>query len=151
MKKMLLICLVLVFNSCSLKDDNGNAPLIMNEEGLLVDNPDFEDNISTEPKEARENYKATFDDVILESNIPLNPTIKDREEFAKVFKPKTGKTEIELSGKDKTTIKLRGYMVPYTVEQYENLNYYELLKNMGFKKVIFLFGDTDKVVATKDL
>lgn len=149
MRKVLLLCgLSGVFISCNFKDEKDTSPLIMNEKGYLVDNPNYE--VSPELEAAREDYKATLDDgSSFVSSLSGKPTVGDREKFAETFKPKTGKTEIILEGKDKTTIKLKGYMVPYTVEQYENLNYFDLLKKMGFKKVIFLFGN--ETVATKDL
>lgn len=149
MRKILLLCgISVVLISCNFKDEKGQSPLIMNEQGYLVDNHNYE--VSAEREAAREDYRATLDDgSSFVSSVSGKPTVADREKFAETFKPKTGKTEIILEGKDKTTIILKGYMVPYTVEQYENLNYFDLLKKMGFKKVIFLFGK--ETVAIKNL
>ena len=41
MKKLFFLGLAILFTSCSLKDKEGNAPLIEDENGYLVDNPNY--------------------------------------------------------------------------------------------------------------
>lgn len=154
MKKLLLLSILgLSLVSCDLKDKNGNAPLIENEKGEFVDNPNYKTDqqikFDENMQSARAEYKASEKDD--GSNITLikEPTITDRENFAVTFKPKTGKNEITLSGKNKTIITFTGWNTEYSVEQFGNLDYYSKMKALGFTKVKFSNGQ--KIVGTKNL
>ncbi|MBT0572778.1 hypothetical protein OKE68_02780 [Riemerella anatipestifer] len=148
MRKTLLFLVTLFFISC-FEDKNGNAPLIEDENGYLVDNPNYKTDRELEYDEkmqtARENYRNSKKDD--GSTIDLGgrtPTVEDREQFGKNFKPKTGSTTIELIGKEKTTIKLiSGFNTDFTLEQYERLNYFDKMRELGFKKAIFNNGRKD--------
>ena len=41
MKKLMFLFTILLLVSCSMKDKEGNAPLIEDENGYLVDNPNY--------------------------------------------------------------------------------------------------------------
>ena len=41
MKKLMFLFTILLLLSCSMKDKEGNAPLIEDENGYLVDNPNY--------------------------------------------------------------------------------------------------------------
>ena len=41
MKKLMFLFTILLLVSCSMKDKEGNAPLIEGENGYLVDNPNY--------------------------------------------------------------------------------------------------------------
>ncbi|SKC12463.1 hypothetical protein SAMN05660477_03166 [Soonwooa buanensis] len=154
MKKILLLLSIILLSSCDFKDKNGNAPLIEDANGNLIDNPNYKTKAESEYDEkmqdVREKYKESKTDDGTLNLSTSEPTIKDRESFAENFKPKNAKTEVKLSGKEKTTITLTSaFTTEYTLEQYENLNYFEVLKNLGFKKVVFSNGN--KTIATKKL
>ncbi|MGV8914381.1 MAG: hypothetical protein ACOH1X_02920 [Kaistella sp.] len=152
MKKLLLLStLGLSLVSCDLKDKNGNAPLVENEEGEFVDNPNYKTDQQIKYDEnmqsARAEYKASEKDDGSNVTLTKEPTITDRENFAVSFKPKTGKNEITLSGKNKTTIKFTGWNTEYTLEQFDNLDYFSTMKSLGFTKVLFSNGT--KTVGTR--
>ena len=154
MRRITSIFLILLLISCDFKDNSGNAPLIEDADGNLVDNPNYkseeEQNYDVQMQDVREEYKKSEKDDGT-SNLPSSePTVKDREFFAENFKPKTSKTDVMLSGNEKTTITLTSaFTTDYTLEQYENLKYFEVLERLGFKKVIFSNGN--KTIATKKL
>lgn len=140
----------MVFIGC-FEDKNGNAPLVMNEKGYLVDNPDYK----TEYDEKMEPYREAVRQARKDDGTSIDlgnkePTIEDRENFAKNFKPKSGAATIKLSGKNKTTIEvISGFATEFTAEQFDNLGYYHTFKELGFKKVKFNNGR--EVVATRSL
>ncbi|EKB61412.1 hypothetical protein [Bergeyella zoohelcum] len=156
MKRILLVAISAMFLvSCDFKDKHGNAPLIEDEQGRLVDNPNYKTDEEWEREEIKQKIKEELEKTRKDDGMSFvaensEPTAEDRENFAKVFKPRSGKNEISLSGKDKTTITLTsGFNSEFTMEQFNNLNYFEKLRELGFKKVVFSNGK--KTVATKDL
>lgn len=148
MKKILLLSLLtsgMTLTSCDFKDKNGNAPLIENENGELVDNPNYKSEADLKYDERMENIRAAYNSSKVndgtESITDYETTIEGRKNFTKVFKPKSGAVRIYLLGRDKSTIKLvSGFMSDFSVEQYGNLGYLDTFRKLGFKKVIFNNG-----------
>ncbi|GEM_PF-4910040 len=154
MRKIIFCLLIVCAVSCDFKDKNGNAPLIEDADGNLVDNPDYKtaeqehyDKVLQPSRDAlKESLKDGTEDVVIFNE----PTVQDREHFITVFKSKTSAQEMKLSGDEKTTITfISAFNTPYTVEQFDNLHYYDKLRELGFKKVIF--SDGVKTTGEKDL
>ncbi len=156
MKKLLLLSLIpLGLISCDMKDKEGNASLVEDDKGYLVDNPEYKTDAKYKYDEnmaaARSAYKESMKDGsdVLNQDAE-NPTISTREVFANTFKPKTGSNKITLSGKDKTTITFSAaFNNDYTPEQFDNLDYFSKLKELGFKKVII--SDGEETIAVREL
>lgn len=140
--------------SCDFKDKNGNAPLIDDGNGKLIDNPEYKTDAQIEYDEkmqgVRDEYKSAEKDDGTKIQEYGGYNKEDRLTFAKTFRPKTGSTEVKLSGSDKTTIKLiSGFNTELTEEQYEKLGYFNVFKNYGFEKVIISNGK--ETITTIDL
>ena len=157
MKKLLLFSVLsMSLLSCDFKDKEGNAPLIDDGTGKLVDNPNFKSDAQYEYEEKEAQKKEKFDEAFKDvgSNMKkwadsavaaekANPNfaVEKREDFAKSFDCKTGPNELSLSGKKKTIITFTGaFNNELTFEQFENLNYFSELKSLGFEKVILSNG-----------
>lgn len=154
MKKFLLIGIIgLSLYSCDFKDKNGNAPLINDGNGNLIDNPEYKTDAEIEYDNKMQPYRDAVESSKKDDGTALtldNYTKEDRVNFSKSFKPKTGRTEVKLSGPDKTTIKLiSAFNTELTEEQYDNLGYFNVFKTYGFKKVIISNGI--KTFATVEL
>lgn len=155
MKKLFFSILLLTLISCDFKDKKGNAPLIEDANGTLIDNPAYSEKTEIDTttnfvEDTPKKFRVPGVDFEVDEKEEAKIDIEKREDFAKSFKPKTGKNEISLSGKDKTTITFTGtFNTPFTREQFENLNYFDEMKPYGFKKVLFSNGL--KIVATKKL
>ena len=155
MKKVILMAIIgLSLICCDFKDKNGNAPLIYDGTGKLIYNPEYKTDAQIEYDEkmqsARDEYELSEKDDGTEIKESGGYNKEDRISFAKNFKPKTGSTEVKLSGSDKTTIKLiSGFNTEFTEEQYDKLGYFNVFRNYGFKKVVFSNGK--EIITTIDL